>query len=740
MAMEHEPGDDYIRRTSTFIRTNERALAEAGLPRRTRRRVASQPTSASVLNPLGWFGASAESTSPPPKPVNLVMDTHHLFYLLMRLEDIGIDVGTLDVKVDNPSRPMNYINIFRDSDKSDTLSMTSFRSSLSAISGLSLGGGWWGHTETRPIDAELKYIFSSFTKIPSLVLVAPGPKIIAELANEPPNENCLPLDPFKNLQSLECTDIDPRTILGWDRLSDSLRSLTIKRSGMEDVSDIFIGAVLDDQGRREGTTSRSRRRHISSGSSRQASFYITRLPDSVPEAENEDSFPSTPTPGNTIPLPAYKWASLKHLSLSDNSLTFLPTDPLQHLSSLSHLDLSSNLLVSIPPGLSSLYSLVSLNLADNMIDSVLGIYTQLGQVLYLNLSRNRLESICGLERLLALERVDLRHNIIEESGEVGRLATLPHIKEVWIEGNPLVELEEGYRVGCFEHFWKERKSITLDGSAPGWNERRGMTSPPPQQAFSNRPTASKAHSPPVVAVGAAKAAPPKSPAMPTIDVDGSSPVGNDSPMLTPVGVVGKERRRKNKRIVDLDGDGESEDYSDTSPKKGSHKRNQSDGGQRTTTRKDQSPSQAQATALLSIETQAPTPSTEAASPSGPSTPPIRPVQRRSRHNRYQTEFSSPSIRTDADEMNIPDFKSLNSFGSLRGDERPRTLSKLSRRHRVSASVFENPSPVDERESVAHDADAYRKRIEALQNDMGEGWLKVFNQSQLSSPPSPLASR
>ena len=739
MAMEHEPGDDYIRRTSTFIRTNERALAEAGLPRRTRRRVASQPTSASVLNPLGWFGASVESTSPPPKPVNLVMDTHHLFYLLMRLEDIGIDVGTLDVKVDNPSRPMNYINIFRDSDKSDTLSMTSFRSSLSAISGLSLGGGWWGHTETRSIDAELKYIFSSFTKIPSLVLVAPGPKIIAELANEPPNENCLPLDPFKNLQSLECTDIDPRTILGWDRLSDSLRSLTIKRSGMEDVSDIFIGAVLDDQGRREGTTSRSRRRHISSGPSRQASFYVTSLPDSVPEAENEDSLPPTPTPGNTIPLPGYKWAFLKHLSLSDNGLTFLPTDPLQHLSSLSHLDLSSNLLVSIPPGLSSLYSLVSLNLADNMIDSVLGIYTQLGQILYLNLSRNRLESICGLERLLALERVDLRHNIIEESGEVGRLATLPHIKEVWIEGNPLVALEEGYRVGCFEHFWKEGKSIMLDGSAPGWNERRGMTSPPPQQAFSNRPTASNLHSPPVVAVGVVKTAASKSPAVPTIEIDSSSPVGNDSPVLAPVGVVGKERKRKNKRIVDLDGNGESEDYSDTSPKKGSHIRHQSDGGpkskSKSKSRKDQSPSPAQATALLSIETQAPTSPIEAAtsSPSGPSTSPISPVHKRSHHNRYQTEFSPPSIRTGAeDEMSIPDLKSLNSFGSLRGDGRSRTLSKsTARRHRVSASVFDNPT--DERESLANDADAYRKRIEALQNDMGEGWLKVFNQTQLGSP-------
>ncbi len=81
-----------------------------------------------------------------------------------------------------------------------------------------------------------------------------------------------------------------------------------------------------------------------------------------------------------------------------------------------------------------------------MIDSVLGIYTKLGQVLNLNLSRNRLDSLCGLDRLMALERVDLRHNTLEESAEVGRLAVLPNISEIWVEGNPFVE-EQGQLPG-----------------------------------------------------------------------------------------------------------------------------------------------------------------------------------------------------------------------------------------------------------------------------------------------------
>ncbi|KAH9010610.1 hypothetical protein EDB83DRAFT_2449882 [Lactarius deliciosus] len=90
-----------------------------------------------------------------------------------------------------------------------------------------------------------------------------------------------------------------------------------------------------------------------------------------------------------------------------------------------------------------------------MIDSVLGVYKKLGQVLALNLSRNRLDSLCGLERLVALERVDVRHNQVEESGKVGRLSLLPNITEVWVEGNAFTEIESDYRVKCFDFFWKE---------------------------------------------------------------------------------------------------------------------------------------------------------------------------------------------------------------------------------------------------------------------------------------------
>ncbi|KAF9461304.1 hypothetical protein BDZ94DRAFT_1264127 [Collybia nuda] len=807
--MEQEPGDQYLQRLATFIRTNESRLAEAGFTRRRRsQKQASLSDAPSLFNPLGWFGFDS-ATAPPPKPLVLALDTHRLFYVLMRLEALGIDVGTLDVQVDSPSRPMSYISIFPETDRSDTISLASFRSSLSAVSGLSLGGGWWSRPEPPSADAELKYLYSSFTKLPALLVNAPGRKVISELAKEPPNHNALPLDAFKNLQSLECVDIDPRTLLGWDRLAESLRSLKVKKSGLEDVSDIFVGAVVDDQARREGSNSRKRRRRMPRGSTMDASFYTTRLPETVLEDVDEEehqtsdlgqrceSGSSSPPPSTE--LSSLKWAFLKHLSLSDNALTFFPAESLPYLTSLTHLDLSSNLLVSIPPGLGGLYNLISLNLSDNMIDSVLGIYLNLGQILSLNLAHNRLETICGLERLSALERVDLRSNLIEESAEIGRLAPLPNITDVWVEGNPFTELEEGYRINCFDYFWKERKTISLDGAPPGFYEKRNLTVAPPEQMSSSRPL-SMAYSPPVVAVGQphlhlqANASPSvlahdKYPTPPTS--------ANPSPHPSPAGALGggRARRKKTKRIVELDGD-----YSDgDSSKNVSHTRNRSDGSNirhkikaKVKKPRDDSPlphperkwgqigtlvEDGVATPTTSflmtssmLPTIAPTTSQpingdrssnpesinrsaapqigESSKPTGTPRSPLR-----SRHNRYQTEFIPSATSFGTDDVVAPTLSephpslstspthSASLWRSHRGSMTLSSKSEL-RRARVSASVFEPPlSPSDGESGSKEDgmgddirdsADAYRRKIEALKKDMGDGWLKVFSQSQMKS--------
>ncbi|KAI0085193.1 hypothetical protein BDY19DRAFT_460943 [Irpex rosettiformis] len=735
--MQHEPGDEYIRRIATYIRANEAGLAAAGVALSRRRSRAKAAEASSIFNPLGWFDTSTAPTN--VKPAVLAFDIHHLCYLLIRMEALGYDVGRLDVKVENPSRPMNYISI-PGADRSDALSFRSFTSTLTAVSRLSLGAGWWGRPAPVTLDAELKYIYSSFTILPALRIHAPEPRMISELANDP-IIHALPLYAFKSLQLLECVDVDPRTLTGWDKLSVSLKSLSIKRSGLEDVSDVFINAVLDDQARSEGRAVIPRMR--SKGSlSHQGSFRRTRLPETVPE-DAEDAPSPPPTPGVqevSLPastkseLPSLSWSSLRHLSLAENALTFLPPSPLPYLTSVNHLDLSSNLLVSVPSGLSTLYSLVSLNLSDNMIDSVLGIYTMLGQILRLNLSRNRLESICGLERLLALERVDLRHNIIEESAEIGRLATLPNISEVWVEGNPLTEIEEGYRIRCFDLFWKEGKTIVLDGSPPGFYEKRYLTSPPPEQMASARTAPTAAPSPPSPKAGGLVV-----PALPSPEASpsGSAPNSQGASPQT-AAMVARGRKKKSKRIVDLDGGGDV-----VSSRGGSHARSASerDVQQRTTSPAKPSARPPEHTNSIIPTSQSPLPvrrpSTTAGKPpsSPPSAIPLPPPKFVSRHTRRQTEFSPPTPPPERDFIDLSSSPSANDRRTS-SHRRSATMSSKStaRRGRVSASMYEPPTPGGENGDIQFsEAEAFRQRIEALRSDLGEGWLKVFNQSHLASP-------
>ena len=80
--------------------------------------------------------------------------------------------------------------------------------------------------------------------------------------------------------------------------------------------------------------------------------------------------------------------------------------------------------------------------------------------------------------------------------------------------------------------------------------------------------------------------------------------------------------------------------------------------------------------------------------------------------------------------------------STSGHKRAATVASRSsaRRNRVSASLYEPPTPDDDKkDNQFSEAEAFRARIEALRSDMGEGWLKVFNQSQIGSPPPASAS-
>ncbi|KAF9478645.1 hypothetical protein BDN70DRAFT_879778 [Pholiota conissans] len=702
--MQTQAGDSYLRDLAAFIRKNDKALAESGFYRR--RRAATDAHNPYL--PFAWLSPSL--SPPPPKPVLLSIDTHHLFYVLIRLEALGYQTGSLDVHVDSPSRPMSYASFYSEQKDSETLSLASFRSSFSMVSNISLGGSWWSRYDPPTIDAELKFIYSSFTMLPALAISSPGKKAITELTGESLDHNAVPLDVFKNLQRLECDNIDPRTLLGWDLLSMSLKSLKIRKSGLQDITDVFVGAVLDDQARREGKLSQDQQRRRNTAG---ATSSIPPPQSSLPPIQDEPEVEREQEPTSVVPmspvlrkLSPSKWASIKHLYLPDNGLTFIPAELLLYLTSITHLDLSSNLFVSVPPGLEELYNLTSLNLSDNLIDSVLGIYLNLGQLIYLNISHNRLESLCGLERLLALERIDLRDNLLEESSEIGRLVVLPNISELWVEGNPFIEIEESYRINCFNYFWKEGKDIILDGTQPTMYERRNLSAPEHTKAILPPSTSSSA---PVITIepshGQLSSTPPFTNEATS---KASPPTTSDSASV----VSSARRQKKSKRIVNLDATLTNQIFPSTL-----HSRLGSV--------QVSGPQEASSLSAISATHNDPPAVAELSATANSLLDADALKPRRSRHGRHHTEhtpFSSLAMLPEDKLPNRPLYSPLTE-----GNMSNMLLSRSeARKARQSASVFEPSVTVDDE---AKDVEAYRKTIESLKKDMGDSWLKVYNQTQ-----------
>jgi hypothetical protein len=176
-------------------------------------------------------------------------------------------------------------------------------------------------------------------------------------------------------------------------------------------------------------------------------------------------------------LPASKWRFLKHLSLADNSLTAIPAASLNPLANtLNSLDLSSNLFTQIPDSLATLTALRALNLAHCMIDSLHSLTRNpLPAITALNLRANRLQSIAGVEKLLPLERLDLRDNRLTDPMELARLTGIPEIREIWVEGNPFTRTHRDYRITIFNLFRQTpgyTEDITIDTLGPTSAEKR----------------------------------------------------------------------------------------------------------------------------------------------------------------------------------------------------------------------------------------------------------------------------
>lgn len=687
--MDSEDGELFIKQLATFVRTHEKALANAlqfrrqNLPRHgSSQSVSSISTSNIVTSPTiperpatssstsGTLAAalslgSLNFTSASIKSAKLALTPHHLFYLLSRFEELAIPVGPMKVRLENlhdSTTSANYVSFLsqtqraksRSSDVGSIRSVSSIRSVMSGMSALwasfGIGSGISAARTERQkaaLQADMKYLYSAFTKIPCLKLAPDWRARLIKGYEEFPFDSAVPLYVFKNVQALEVCDIDFRQFFGWDRLADQLRSLTLKRAGIEDPADILLDIVLDDMDKRRRRTSKSQgsptnawgggsssprrsptvnqaelRKSASEPGSPQprhstGDLHIGSLNSDIsvdgdtmrPHLTREDSNEASTSPsksgrprshsprrpsssrngpfhtrgsykvrrsgsgsshsslsdswhnqrGGSAPnllsmgiLPASKWRFLKHLSLADNSLTSIPATSLAPLSNTLHsLDLSSNLFTQIPDSLASLTALRALNLSHCMIESLHSlIRNPLPAITALNLRGNRLQSLAAIEKLYPLERLDLRDNRLTDPMELARLTGIPDIREIYVDGNPFTRTHRDHRITIFNLFRRTpgyTDDVTIDGSGPTYSEKKYLVErvPVPPAVPVVKPPASD-----IPAVDVVKPAiiydAPKEPSVLRKERPASNVTASEVNASS-----GRRRRASKRRIVDL---------------------------------------------------------------------------------------------------------------------------------------------------------------------------------------------
>lgn len=253
---------------------------------------------------------------------------------------------------------------------------------------------------------------------------------------------------------LELESLDPRSVLS--PVNPVLNSLTVH--GVEDGDEWVVQLlVAEDNEEAMGKASKDDTTDEDDRATK-----VNGKGDAAPEVSSHANGADDDYTNSKARFP-----NLRHLSLHHVSMLSFPRLPLQNL---SHLDLSHNLLNDLPD-LSQLSSLVSLDLSHNVISSVRSAQTYLGNIATLNLSHNRIDCLVGLDRVPGLRRVDLRHNDISDPGEVGRLAVLPQVSEIWVAGNPL---SGEFRAEISAAFAAEGKEVLLDNTPLTWSEKNQM--------------------------------------------------------------------------------------------------------------------------------------------------------------------------------------------------------------------------------------------------------------------------
>ncbi|KAG0075636.1 hypothetical protein BGZ92_002802, partial [Podila epicladia] len=468
------------------------------------------------------------------------LDLYYLLYLLDRFEQVGIEVDGWDGSTprtvgDSNPRVLGNTSNNNNNSNNNTSTYSSFppptasarpqsiRSfSSTALSTLTLITGWkqWSSAATNnsgiTVNDDIHFIHKFLKKITGLRLVAKippgmenqakgriegyaGDAILSLFSGGSSPSLLLPLaGTFQDLTHLELHKIPPRCIEGWETLMAQLKSLVIIQAGIEDVYDVIVTAVVASERRRRQRVFKEKNRAVMIKQEQREALKDAALISQQQRHDSAHSIASSTSSGSSEGSssgmdPSYAnaddkeilnsikmWPMLRHLSVSDNALPGLAqSETFAYSQAIVTLDLSHNLFLAPPPALTHLHNLHSLNLSYNMINSVQSIYQILGNIAVLDLRSNRLESLCGLERLWNLEKVDVRENYLDEAAEIGRLAALPGIREVWADRNPFCLSQPKYRLEILAVFKANGHELLLDGTFASFTERRSLASMSP---------------------------------------------------------------------------------------------------------------------------------------------------------------------------------------------------------------------------------------------------------------------
>ena len=242
----------------------------------------------------------------------------------VRLENIHTDTS-----------PTNYVSFLsnaqrnkaKPTDRDSIHSVSSMRSVMSSMSSLwsslrlTSNSAARAERQKAALQEDLKYLFSAFTKIPCLRLAPDHKARLIRGYEEFPFDSAVPLFAFKNVTALEIYDVDFRQFYGWDRLAENLRSLTVKRAGVDDPADLLINIVLDDIDKR-------RRRSSKAPSSPSVPWPAASPTPKVTPVARSDSPPASPlAPGKQASSPRNSAIAREGSAAAQRQRSASPTRP-----------------------------------------------------------------------------------------------------------------------------------------------------------------------------------------------------------------------------------------------------------------------------------------------------------------------------------------------------------------------------------------------------------------------------